>query len=412
MRAPQRFQIALAVLVIVSLAHPSPGRQAMPSVSQLRLEQFLGDAGARADQYFELFTDLTAEETKVVEEFRGSGEISQHREIVSDLIVYRSQVDRGSISEYRDVKSVDGVAVAGREQRVLALFERGEKAGSARDELTRVSKEGSRYDLDHSVSGLTIGQALPLRASARAFFDFSIAGEERVNGRPVLVVAYEQVAPNPRFGFDLSLPSYLRGQPPAYRGRLWLDEETAQLWREVREVVVHAPSSRDAVVVQRVEFSYAPSRFEIPLPSRIVFGAFLKFSRNDGRTTSSLDYRVTFSYGEFRRFTTSSDEGQIARVAPDGDHESADEDLGPEFGPDAPMGPPDPSPAHAVSPAAAAPRTNATSTVPSASGLPASVPPPSPPVVSIRPPPPPPPPDSDSAFLRPDQPLARIRRSS
>jgi hypothetical protein len=331
--------IAIALL----LAVPAFAQSASPTISRLRLEQLLGQAGARAAEYFALFKDLTAEETKTVEELRETGAVSRRREIVSDFIVYRSQLDGGSVAEYRDVRTVDGAAVEGRERRVLALFERQGRAGSVRDELKRVNREGSRYDLDRTVSGLTIGQALPLQPWARAFFDFTIVGEEVAAGRRSLVVAYEQAAPNPRFGFDLSLPGEIEREPPRYRGRLWLDAETAHVLREVREVTAR-PAAAPAVVVQRTEFDYAPSRFGIPLPRRIVFGTYLRFDRADGRIASSLDFRITFAYGPFRQFTTESDDGRIAAAAPEtAGPEPAAEDLGPEFGPDAPLGPPGPA---------------------------------------------------------------------
>jgi len=268
------------------------------------------------------------------------------------------------------------------------------------------------------VSGLTIGQALPLRPWARAFFDFSPAGTDRVGGRDVVVVAYEQAAPNPRFGFDLALPSELRRATPLYRGRLWLDAATGRLWREVREVTVRPAGSAAPVVVQRTEFEYEASRFEILVPKHIVFSALLRFAKTDAGVTSSLDYRVTFAYGPFRRFTTTSDNGEIARVAPGQPGEPAaappapapDADLGPEFGPDAPLGPPEPSAAPPVSrpeptvaravpaparPAPPSPRPTAVSALPPGradASLPSSVPPPAPPVVSISAPPPPTPP--------------------
>ena len=57
-----------------------------PTVEQLRLERLVGEAGARADDYTRLFKDLTAEESKVVEQFR-DGAPSKRRRIVSDFVV-------------------------------------------------------------------------------------------------------------------------------------------------------------------------------------------------------------------------------------------------------------------------------------------------------------------------------------
>ena len=434
--------LGLAVALAGAAARPcaARGQEGRLSIGRIRLEELVGRAGARASDYFALFKDLTAEETKTVEEVRASGEVSRRRQIVSDLIVYRSQLDGGSVAEYRDVRAVDGQAVGGRERRVLALFERQGRAGSVRDELRRINQEGSRYDLDRTVSGLTIGQALPLQPSARAFFDFAIEGEEQTAGRRAIVVAYEQAAPNPRFGFDLDLPDELEREPPRYRGRLWLDAETAHVLREVREVTARAAGAPAPVVVQRTEFEYAPSRFDVPLPRRIVFGTYLRFERGAGPVASSLDFRITFAYGPFRRFTTESDEGQIAAAAPEPpapkpaapepvaprpatpappapEPVATAEDLGPEFGPDAPLGPPEPAPKPSPKPApertaapspkpvpertaAPSPARAATRSVPRVSApapvvvplgpLPAFLRAPEQPVVSVAAPPPPP----------------------
>lgn len=362
MRAHGRaIRIASAALTAVLCVAAVPTRGAMPparqsrgvpTVSELLLDQLLGTASARASEYFALFKDLTASETKIVEQIQESGEVSRQRRIVSEFIVYTSQLDGGSIAEYRDVQEVDGSAVAGREQRVQALFAAKDHSSTVREELARVNKEGARYDLDYTVSGLTLAEGLPIQPWARALFDFTRVGDERVNARPVVVVAYAQAVADNRFGFKLSLPSEVRGSPPLYRGRLWLDAETAQLWREVRDVTVQTASG--PVTVQRTEFEYGPSRFGIPLPTRIVFTSYGHFQVRDGRASSAPRYRLTFTYDTFRRFTTSSDEGEIARVAPPAADESdplhPDADLGPEFGAGAPS-PPDDSPT-AADPAA------------------------------------------------------------
>ena len=41
-----------------------------------------------------MFRNLTAEETKVIEVFRATGEVEKRQEVVSDLLVYQSQASR------------------------------------------------------------------------------------------------------------------------------------------------------------------------------------------------------------------------------------------------------------------------------------------------------------------------------
>src|SRR5688500_366941 len=66
-----------------------------------------------AEQYARTFRNLTVEETRILEEFDESGRVKKRREIVADLVVYRPtrNGDAGG-AEYRDVRLVDGKAVA------------------------------------------------------------------------------------------------------------------------------------------------------------------------------------------------------------------------------------------------------------------------------------------------------------
>jgi hypothetical protein len=80
----------------------------------------------------------------------------------------------------------------------------------------------------------------------------SNAGREQVNGHDAIVIEYQQVSPNPDIAMKLSsLPSELKGAETRYRGRLWLDAETAQLRREVREMTLEHPSLSRPLILMR-----------------------------------------------------------------------------------------------------------------------------------------------------------------
>jgi hypothetical protein len=239
------------------------------------------------------------------------------------------------------------------------LIAQREGASSIRDELQRITREGTRYDLDRTVSGLTISEGLPLQAWARALFAFKVVGTEQIEGRNVVVVDYHQNAPNARFGFKFSLPSEAGSAQPLYRGRLWIDAASAQLWRERREIAVAVADP--PLVIQSIDFLYKASRFGAPLPGRIVFTSSLKFDKGPDKALRAVpDFRVTFEYGPFKRFTATSDDELVAATPNAGFDEAppslprtgadppaavaprpdtgppAASDLGPEFGPDAP----------------------------------------------------------------------------
>jgi hypothetical protein len=54
------------------------------------LDEMTVRSRAAVEEYMKAFKSLTAEETKVTEVFRPTGEIEKRREVVSDLLVYQS----------------------------------------------------------------------------------------------------------------------------------------------------------------------------------------------------------------------------------------------------------------------------------------------------------------------------------
>lgn len=296
----------LCSLVLLSLngAVPSPGQQPpRPQASPAGLEELIHSAGLRVKEYKAKFKDLTADEEQRVEEYDDEGKLKRQRRVVSDLIIYQSQLDASVTAEYRNVREVDGVPVAKREKRLVSLFDKLAKSGSVKKELERINRESRRYDLNYSFYSMTLDQALPLEEKNREFFRFTPAGREQVNGREVIVLQYQQVAQVPHFALKFSLPPVLKGAEPFYRGRLWLDAETAQLWREEQELTLRHPSAAEPLVLLRYEFDYVASRFGILTPQRIVVSTYNRGGTGaDKSPRLLLGGKVTFSYSGFRRF--------------------------------------------------------------------------------------------------------------
>lgn len=294
-----RLLVALAFLTTGS----SFGQDAAPQASDAAAPaELISRAAARRREYMERFKDLTTEETQRVEEYGDEG-VKRRREVVSDLIIYPSQQDSSSMFEYRNVRAVDGRAVAGRDRRVEQLFGRLAKADSRKNELERIRRESRRYDLNYSFYGMTIDQGWPLDESVRRFFRFTVAGGERIDGHDVVVLRYEQASQIPGQDLKLSLPERLKGAELLYRGRLWLDRDTARLRREEREWMLKLPTTPTPLTYIKFEFSYADSRFDILTPTRITISTYNR-GRDlpGGGAELSLGGRVVFEYGEFRRF--------------------------------------------------------------------------------------------------------------
>jgi hypothetical protein len=300
----------LRLLVLLALTNVGPafGQQpAQPQPNPAELEELVSRAALAVSEYKAKFKDLTADEEQKVEEYDSAGKLKRQRLIVSELVIYQSQQDTSLTAEYRNVRSVDGVDVAKREERLVNLFGRLAKADSVKKELDRISRESRRHDLGVSAYGQALDQGVPLGRIERASFRFTVAAREQVKGRNVIVLQYQQVAQSPLIAFKLSLPAALKGAEPLYRGRLWVDAETAQLWREEREWTLQHTSFGRPLVFMRTEFDYAASRFGILTPQRIVVSTYSR-----GRTGADklpellLGWKVTFNYSDFRRFDVAS----------------------------------------------------------------------------------------------------------
>jgi hypothetical protein len=265
--------------------------------------ELIGRAGARTREYRERFKDLTAEETQRVEEYGPEG-LKRRREVVSDLIIYQSQLDGSSMFEYRNVRAVDGKPVAGRDRRVEQLFGRLARADSRKKELERIRRESRRYDLDYSFYGMTLDQGWPLGERLSPSFRFTVAGGDRIDGHDVVVVRYEQVSQTPELNIKFSsLPERLKGAEPLHRGRLWLDRDTARLRREERELTIRHALLPAPLTMIKYEFDYADSRFDILTPTRITVSTYNRGRDLPGGAAElSLGGRVVFEYGEFSRF--------------------------------------------------------------------------------------------------------------
>ena len=303
--------------LLVALSFLAPGasfgqQPATPAPETAAPAELIRRAAARRQEYAEKFKDLTTEETQRVEEYGNKG-VERRREVVSDLIVYQSQLNASAMFEYRNVRLVDGKPVAGRERRVEQLFGRLSKADSFKKELDRIRRESRRYDLNYSFYGLTVDQALTLDERVRPSFRFTVIGDDRIDGHDVIVVRYEQVSHTPEMDFKLSsLPARLKGAETFHRGRLWLDRETARLRREEREIMVRHALLPTPLTIMKYEFEYGDSRFEILTPTRITASTY-----NRGRDLPGggaellLGGRVVFEYGKFSRFGVDAPDSRL-----------------------------------------------------------------------------------------------------
>ncbi|HKS28175.1 MAG TPA: hypothetical protein VJS44_10165 [Pyrinomonadaceae bacterium] len=306
----KRILILLALLTLTNTGLSLGQQPTGPRLTPAEVKELIRSAQLRINEYRNKFKDLTADEEQEIEEYDVDGKLRRQRRIVSDLIIYQSQLDASSMSEYRNIRMVDGVTVAKRDERLVSLFARLAKADSVKKELERINREGRRYDLDYSFYGLTLNEGLLLNENFLPYFQFTDAGREQIKGREVIVLQYQQVAQSP--DLTMKLPGELKGAGPRYRGRLWLDAETKQLWREERELTLEHASLSQPLVLLRFEFEYTSSSFGILTPQRVVFITY-----NKGRDRAGifpglrLGGKTTFQYSGFRRFDVSSPDAAV-----------------------------------------------------------------------------------------------------
>lgn len=306
----------LYLLVLLSLTNAGTSFGQQPTQTQpdsAELEELIRRASLGVGEYKARFRDLTADEDQKVEEYDTEGKIKRQRRVVSELLIYQSQLDTSVAAEYRNVREVDGVAIKKREEKLVNLFKGLAKADSVKKELDRIERESRRYDDRYSTYGLTLHQGELLSEKVRAVIQFTIAGRERVNGRELIVLQYQQVAQSPHLSVEFtSLPPALKGAEPLYRGRLWLDAETAQIRREEREVTLRHSSWSRPLVLWRLEFEYVDSGYGILTPRRIVWSAYGRGRTGaDNQPELLLTGKVVFEYGGFRRFDVNSPDATL-----------------------------------------------------------------------------------------------------
>jgi hypothetical protein len=268
-----------------------------------------------SDEYQKVFLNLVAEETKVAENFDQSGRLKRRREIVSDLVVYRSH-DAKDTAEYRDVLSVDGKPVGKRTRRALEVLTRASQATSIQKELDLINREGQRYDLGFSTDGATINQIPGAVLASREEIRIDWVGRDQIAGHDVIVLDYREKTPN-RDHSDAKFYTRYGFSGGIMRGRLWLDAATAQLRRDRWELVYFLPALKEPVVFVRQESSYTESRFGILAPERIVFEVYAPAKAAKNQPPSWFrTARITATFGAFRQFEVATQQTIGAPVQP------------------------------------------------------------------------------------------------
>lgn len=272
--------------------------------SEADLETILKKANAQTVVYEESFRDLIATETKSFESYKKDGNLSKRNIIKSNFIVYQSQRDNSVISEYRNVKNVDGKSVSDKSKYPDEFFAEVQKAGSVEKELEKVQKESLRYDKTLEIQGLTLLQAPVLSDNFRPFFELQLLGNETIDGNKVYVISYKQTRKSPyvlineksktnelSLNINLDLPDSIKKSELFLSGKLWIDANNFQLWREERQLTAR---TENPVILMKTDFEYQSSAYGFLVPKQIML---VQYNVKD----SNKNLQVTFDYSEFTK---------------------------------------------------------------------------------------------------------------
>jgi hypothetical protein len=296
------------------MTSPSPNMSAQVSPTPIGLETILSEAEKQAINYQEEFKNLLATEMKTFEEYDKNGNPKNQMSVESNFFVYQSAKNKDISSELRNVTKVDGKLVPDSQARADRFLTELEKTATAEKELEKIQDEGSRYDKTLKINGLTLFQAISLDDALSSYFDFRLVGSENYQGKEVYVVSYQQTKKSPfitinekasndkrvKAGFDVSLPNSLKKNDVFLQGKLWIDKQNFQIWREERQLAVQTATP---IIAMETILEYQPSEFGILVPKRVSLQSNnIKKNSKGNEFTAVKDTKVIYDYSKFRKF--------------------------------------------------------------------------------------------------------------
>ncbi len=291
-------------MVLLALSASSAGRGQL--VQEVTPQEMINRARERTRIYLETFKNLLSEETKTFEIYEKSGKIKKRRVVDSTFLVYQLTKDAGRVAEFRNVLAVDGKKLADADGRAKAFFEKVVASDNSQKEYERIRDESSRFDEGFAISGLTLFQAIALSEELRGKFRFTLAGRESIGGKNVYVVLFDQIRADPAITVNVPSASHnydieIEGERgvelnPMIRGKMWIDADTFDIRRELRERTIQPAGFPQPVVVAEDLLEYTDSSFGILTPKALSHTQY-RVRLKDRELTK--DTSIVFEYGKF-----------------------------------------------------------------------------------------------------------------
>jgi hypothetical protein len=210
--------------------------------------------------------------------YRGGAAPAESRTLLSDyLLVVVS--NSSEWMPFRDVYSVDGVAIRDRSDRLLALFV--EAPPDAYRQALRIRNESSRYNIGSGVRDINVPTfALQILTEQwRGRFTYRLKGLERLGETDTVVVEYSET------GSPTLVAGRANDDVPS-RGRFWIDPADGRILRTLFET-----RPNGGVNTIEVRFRYE-SGLEMLVPGEMI-------ERRDAGA-ETVEGKATYS--NFRRF--------------------------------------------------------------------------------------------------------------
>ncbi len=275
-------------------------------VQEVTPQEMINRARERTKVYLETFKNLLSEEKKTFEIYEKGGKVKKRKVVDSTFLVYQLTKDERRVAEFRNVVSVDGKKVSNADERAKDFFEKVAASDNSQKEYERIRDESSRFDEDFAISGLTLFQAIALSDELRGRFRFTMAGRESIGGKNVYVVLFEQIREDPAItvnsptasnNYDIEIEGDKTITLNArIRGKLWIDTDTFNVRRELRERTIQPEGFPQPVVVAEDLLEYTDSGFGILTPQTL---SHVQYRVRLKEREVTKDTRIVFDYGKF-----------------------------------------------------------------------------------------------------------------
>ena len=309
----------------VTAAPPPPpapataGKEMTPAEKEAHvklLQQIIGQAIKQCQSYNQIFRDLSAEETRTSEIMQGD-KIKQKKVVVTEMVVYQSRFTPQIAYEFRNAKIVNDKELKVDEKHLEKLFKKLTTVKEPSQELEILNDEGFQHDLEVGghFYGLTLFQWREMMDWALPDVGFELIGREKIDGKDVIAVYFDQQRTNKNLEWQLPKNAGLSKHAQKTMGILYFDPSTLQIRRAIRELHLLAPGEKKYFRIWKQTLNFKPSTYGILVPSEFVAEYFYNFSREkDGSITTARTGRLTSSFGEFKQFNVTSEEEKNKKV--------------------------------------------------------------------------------------------------